>query len=120
MIRGTPRSIGDEGMPTNKKKYRAKRSTTVQAWRHISDWASEKALKCYFCGDWIYAYNGYYSLDDLACYEDCLNLHYRQTAEPMDYQAELADLSVVPHSFLFLQKGAVHEEKVLFLLHSLS
>lgn len=53
---------------------------------------SEKVLKCYFCGSWIYEGDDYYSLDDLNCCEDCLNLHYRQTAEPIDYEAELADL----------------------------
>ncbi len=53
---------------------------------------AEKVLKCYFCGEWIYAGDDYYSLDDVVCCEDCLNLHYKQTAEPIDYQAELADL----------------------------
>ena len=52
----------------------------------------EKVLKCYFCGGWIYAGDDYYCLDDLACCEECLNLHYKQTAEPIDYEAELADL----------------------------
>lgn len=52
----------------------------------------EKVLKCYFCSDWIYAEDDYYCLDDLGCCEDCLNLHYKQTAEPIDYEAELADL----------------------------
>lgn len=52
----------------------------------------EKVLKCYFCSDWIYAGDDYYSLDNIDCCEDCLNLHYRQTAEPIDYEAELADL----------------------------
>lgn len=52
----------------------------------------EKVLKCYFCGSWIYAGEDYYCLDDLACCEECLNLHYKQTAEPTDYEAELADL----------------------------
>lgn len=52
----------------------------------------EKVLKCYFCGEWIYAGDDYYSLDDVVCCEDCLNLHYKQTAEHIDYEAELADL----------------------------
>ena len=51
----------------------------------------EKILKCYFCNDWIYEGDEYYSLDTLSCCEDCLNLH-KQTAELIDYEAELADL----------------------------
>ena len=53
---------------------------------------AEKVLKCYFCNEWIYNGDEYYSLDDLSCCEDCLNLHYKQTAESIDYEAELADL----------------------------
>ena len=52
----------------------------------------EKVLKCYFCGDWIYAGDDYYCLDDLTCCEESLNLHCKQTAGPLDYKAELADL----------------------------
>ncbi len=52
----------------------------------------EKALRCYFCNSGIYAGDDYYSLDDLSCCEDCLNLHFKQTAEPINYKAELADL----------------------------
>lgn len=52
----------------------------------------EKVLKCYFCGNWIYAGDDYYLLENLACCEDCLSLHYKQIAEPIDYEAEMADL----------------------------
>lgn len=53
---------------------------------------SEKVLKCYFCNEWIYEGEEYYCLDSLSCCENCLNSHYKQTAEPPDYMAELADL----------------------------
>lgn len=63
-----------------------------RAWLEPPNNEPEKVLKCYFCNDWIYAGDDYYCLDSIDCCEDCLNLHYKQTAEPIDYQAELADL----------------------------
>lgn len=62
------------------------RSTPSEQCDNISDRTTEKALKCYFCGDWIYAGDDYYSLDNIDCCEDCLNLHYRQTAELADLE----------------------------------
>lgn len=63
-----------------------------RAYLELPNNEAEKVLKCYFCDDWIYAGDDYYSLDNLDCCEDCLNLHYRRTAEQINCEAELADL----------------------------
>lgn len=62
-----------------------------RAWLDPPDNEAKKVLKCYFCGDWIYSGDDYYSLYNIDCCGDCLNLHYRQTAEFIDYQEEFSD-----------------------------
>lgn len=52
----------------------------------------QKVLRCYFCNDWIYEGDDYYCLEGLSCCEYCTNLHYKQSAEPIYYEAEKADL----------------------------
>lgn len=42
-------------------------------------------LKCFFCDEDIYEGDEYYVLNSFDCYEGCLNIHFKFTAELPDY-----------------------------------
>lgn len=50
------------------------------------------ALQCYFCDTDIYEGDDYYVLNGFDCCEECLDVHFKFTAELSDYEAEMADL----------------------------
>lgn len=49
-------------------------------------------LKCFFCEEDVYEGEDYYILNGFYCCENCLDAHFRFTAELPDYEAEKADL----------------------------
>ena len=49
-------------------------------------------LKCFFCDGDIYEGDDYYVLNGFDCCEECLDVHFKFTAEAHDYEAEMADL----------------------------
>ena len=48
-------------------------------------------LKCFFCEEDVYEGQDYYVLNGFYCCEDCLDIHFKFTAELPDYKAEKAD-----------------------------
>lgn len=48
--------------------------------------------KCFFCSETIYAGDEFYKLDGISCCENCLDRRYKVIAEPIDLEAEKADL----------------------------
>ena len=53
---------------------------------------AKAVLKCFFCDEDIYGGDDYYVLNGFDCCEECLNVHFKFTAEAIDYEAEIADL----------------------------
>lgn len=49
-------------------------------------------LKCFFCEEDIYEGDDYYVLNGFNCCEECLDIHFKFTAELPDLEAEKADL----------------------------
>lgn len=49
-------------------------------------------FKCCFCNDDIYEGDDYYEIGGIICCELCLDEHFKLTAKPIDYKAEMADL----------------------------
>ena len=49
-------------------------------------------LKCFFCEEYIYAGDEYYVLNGFNCCENCLDLHFRFTAELPDLEAKKANM----------------------------
>ena len=49
-------------------------------------------LKCFFCDEDIYDGDDYYVLNGFDCCEECLNVHFKFTAEAIYYEAEIAGL----------------------------
>ncbi len=49
-------------------------------------------LKCFFCEEDICEGEDYYVLNGLNCCEECLNIHFKFTAELPDWEAEKADM----------------------------
>lgn len=49
-------------------------------------------LKCSFCEEDVYEGEDYYLLNGFYCCENCLDDHFRFTAELPDLEAEKADL----------------------------
>ena len=48
-------------------------------------------LKCFFCEEDVYEGDEYYVLNGFYCCEDCLDIHFKCTAELPDYEAEKAE-----------------------------
>ena len=46
----------------------------------------------FFCDEDIYEGDDYYVLNGFDCCEECLSVHFKITAEAIDYEAEIADL----------------------------
>ena len=44
------------------------------------------------CGEDIYEGDDYYVLNGFNCCVKCLDIHFKFTAEKLDYEAEIADL----------------------------
>lgn len=53
---------------------------------------SISVTKCYFCSETIYSGDEFYRLDGFNYCEDCLDRHFKVIAEPLDWEAERADL----------------------------
>ena len=53
---------------------------------------AKAVLECFFCGEDIYEGDDYYLLNGFNCCEECLDVHFKFTAELPDYEAEIADL----------------------------
>lgn len=49
-------------------------------------------LKCSFCEEDICAGDQYYVLNGFSCCEECLDMHFKSTAELPDLEAEKADM----------------------------
>ena len=49
-------------------------------------------LKCFFCEEDVYEGKDYYVINGFYCCEDCLNNHFKFTAELPDYEGDQADL----------------------------
>ena len=45
-------------------------------------------LKCFFCEEDICEGNDYYVLNGFYCCKDCLDIHFKFTAEPPDYDSQ--------------------------------
>ncbi len=48
--------------------------------------------KCFFCEEDICAGDEYYVLNGFNCCEECLDIHFKFTAELPDWEAEKADM----------------------------
>lgn len=49
-------------------------------------------LKCFFCEENIYEGEDYYVLNGFNCCKDCLDIHFKFTAELPAWEAEKADM----------------------------
>ncbi len=49
-------------------------------------------LKCGFCGEYVYEGDEYYSMDEADICEECMDKHFKRTAESPDLEAARADL----------------------------
>lgn len=58
------------------------------------DNSAKAVYECYFCDNRIYDGEEYYCLDGFNCCEDCIDKHFKFTAELPDYEAEMADLEI--------------------------
>ena len=56
-----------------------------------SDNEAIPVLKCFFCEEDVYKGQDYYVLNGFYCCEDCLDTHFKFTAELPDYKAEKAE-----------------------------
>ena len=45
-------------------------------------------LKCFFCEEDVYRGQDYYVLNGFYCCEDCLDIHFKFTAELPDYDSQ--------------------------------
>ena len=63
-----------------------------KAYLEPPDDEAKVALQCYFCDADIYEGDDYYVLNGFDCCEECLDVHFKFTAELPDYEAEMADL----------------------------
>lgn len=78
------------------KEIRELERRTLDAFRiahlELPDNETKVALQCYFCNTDIYEGDDYYVLNGFDCCEECLNAHFKFTAELPDYEVEIADL----------------------------
>ena len=63
-----------------------------RAYLEPPDNEAKVASQCYFCDADIYEGDDYYLLNGFNCCEECLDVHFKFTAELPDYKAEIADL----------------------------
>ena len=56
-----------------------------RAYLEPPDSEAKPALKCYFCDADIYEGDDYYVLNGFDCCEECLDVHFKFTAELPDY-----------------------------------
>ena len=63
-----------------------------RAYLEPPDNEAKAVLECFFCGEDIYEGDDYYLLNGFNCCEECLDIHFKFTAEKLDYEAEIADL----------------------------
>ena len=61
-----------------------------RAYLEPPDNEAKPALQCYFCDADIYEGDDYYVLNGFDCCEECLDVHFKFTAELPDYEAEMA------------------------------
>lgn len=59
-----------------------------RAYLEPPDNEAKAVLKYFFCDEDIYEGDNYYVLNGFDCCEECLNVHFKFTAEIPDYEAE--------------------------------
>lgn len=59
-----------------------------RAYLEPPDNEAKAVLKCFFCDEDIHEGDDYYVLNGFDCCEECLNVHFKFTAEIPDYEAE--------------------------------
>ena len=59
-----------------------------RAYLEPADNEATACLKCFFCAQDIYESDYYYVLNGFECCEECLDIHFKFTAELPDYDSQ--------------------------------